>query len=270
MMEYVKLRYEVRENTAILTFCTPDNLNAMSMQCWEEIGDALSRAQADEEVHSILFCGEGRAFCAGFDLGESADMKEDGSYSHWQTMQRERELMQKLWNTDKPTMAAVQGFCLGGGFELTNLVDLVIAADDAVFGDPAMRYSLMPMPAMQWLTGVRSSKEKLLLSEYFSAEDAYRIGYANIVVPKEELMDAAMRWARRFAKLPPETVRMSKRLINKSLDGQGFSEFGDWGWDMFHLVKMMPTAVSQEFNAMVEEKGMKEAMRWLNSRYKVV
>ena len=63
---------------------------------------------------------------------------------------------------------------------------------------------------------------------------------------------------------------MSKRLINKSLDGQGFSEFGDWGWDMFHLVKMMPTAVSQEFNAMVEEKGMKEAMRWLNSRYKVV
>ncbi|SFQ00340.1 Enoyl-CoA hydratase/isomerase [Oscillibacter sp. PC13] len=269
-MEYAKLRYEVTDNTAIFTFCTPDKLNAMSMQCWEEIGDAFSRAQSDDSVHSILFAGEGKAFCAGFDLEESSDMKEDGAYSHWRTMSLERERMLQLWNTDKPVMAAVQGYCLGGGFELTNLVDLVIAADDAVFGDPAMRYSLMPMPAMQWITGIRYAKENLLLSNYFSAEEAYRIGYANIVVPKEQLMETAMNWAHRLAKLPPETLRLTKRLINKTIDGQGFSEYGDWGWDMFHIVKMMPTAVSQEFNAMVAEKGMKEAMHWLNSRYKVV
>lgn len=269
-MDYTKLRYEVRTHTAVITFCTPEQGNVLGAQSWSEIGKAVSEALDDTKVHSILFAGEGKDFCAGTDWEEYSASEEKEVYTCWHEKSHVREQMLRLWNADKPVMAAVQGNCLGSGFELTGLVDLVIAAEDAVFGSPAVGCAMVPMPSMQWITGIRHAKEELLLGGRFPAGEAYRIGYVNTVVPREKLMETAMDWAHRLAILPLEALRLTKRLLNKAIDGQGFSEYGDWGWELSHIAAMMPSTVREEFFAKVSECGMEEALSWLDGRYRVV
>jgi len=266
-VNYEKIRFEVKDSVGVVTFCTPQKYNALSQRAYEEIVDVLEQAKGDESIGSILFCGEGKAFCSGFDLGESADNKDAGPWPHWELFLYQREMMLQVYNFPKPTVAAVQGYCLGGGTEFTSLVDLVIAADNAKFGDPGLRYSNIPAPTFLWLAGARRAKQYMLMAENFDAKEALRIGYVNKVVPAEELYDTAFHTAKRLAAMPMETMMLTKRLINKSLDGMGFKTYGDWGWDTFHTAKISPTKLSIEFNEIAKEKGMKEAFKWSNARY---
>lgn len=266
LLEYTKIRFEIKGSVGVITFTTPQKYNALSQQAYEEIGAALDSVKDNNSVGAVLFCGEGKAFCSGFDLGESAEVTEP--WPHWERFLRQRKLMLQIYDFSKPTVAAVQGYCLGGGLEFTNLVDLVIAADNAKFGDPGLRYSNIPAPALLWLAGSRRAKQYMLLAENFDAKEAMRLGYVNRVVPLEELYESAYHTAKRLASMPMETMEAAKRLVNRSLDGMGFRAYGDWGWDSFHIAKISPTEVGTTFDTIAKEKGMKEALKWSNARYK--
>ncbi|SFQ00290.1 enoyl-CoA hydratase [Oscillibacter sp. PC13] len=264
-MTYEKIRLEIKDSVGVITFATPQKYNALSHRAYEEILDALDSIKENEEIGAVLFCGEGKAFCSGFDLGESAENTDP--WPHWERFLHQREMMLKIYNFPKPTVAAVQGYCLGGGVEFTSLVDLIIAADNAKFGDPGLRYSNVPAPTLLWLAGTRRAKQYMLMAENFDAREALRIGYINRVVPLDELYDTAFHTAKRLAAMPMETMEVTKRLINKSLDGMGFKAYGDWGWDTFHIAKISPTKLGVEFDTIAKEKGMKEAFKWSNARY---
>ena len=267
-MEYTTLKYSVDNGVATITFARPEKLNTLNMTVWAEIVDALNTAEADDNVNSLLIMGEGRAFCAGFDMDDSGDQKELSVWEQWNELRAERENSLKLWNFRKPIVAAVQGYCLGGGLELVNLVDFIIAADNAKFGESEMMYSFLPQPQMLWVLGARKTKEILMLAERFDAEEAYRIGYVNKVVPVEELETEARRVAQRLANMPTETMQLTKKMINKALDEQGMDIMGEWGWDTFLISKLMTTKLSAEYDRITKEEGTKAAIKWMNDRFK--
>lgn len=268
-MEYTNFKLSVADGVAAITLSRPEKLNALTAVIWEELDRVLSALQCDSAVRALLLCGEGRAFCAGFDLKASSEEEDSGVFEQWEGIQRQHDIMLRLWDFPKPVVAAVQGYCLGGGYELANLADLIIAADDAVFGLTEMRYSLVPKPNTVWLVGARKAKEILLLAEKFDAWEAQRIGLINRVVPRDQLEAEARRMAVKLARMPEETMRMTKRIINKAIDAQGFRETGDWGWDLFLLSKLTETKLRAEFDKIGSEQGMKAAFQWINSRFDV-
>lgn len=266
-MEFAKLLYTVEENVAQIKLNSPDNYNALSLKSWRELAAAFQQAQRDDEVCSILLCAEGKAFSSGFDMEDSLDMKDDSPFNQWKMIQEERDCARVIWEVKKPVVAAVQGYCLGSGFELSLLADIVIASEDAKFGETELRFSTMPQPTLLFMIGLRNAKEFLLLADRITAQEAYRMGIVNRLVAREELAAESRRLALKFAKLPTETMQITKNLINKIVDAQGYMHFNDWCFDMLHVTKNMPTKVGQEFERISKEQGMKEALAWMNKRF---
>ena len=267
-MSYQYLLYRIEENVARISLNIPEKLNALNGDVWVELGRAFDEAIKDKEVHSILLAGEGRAFCSGFDISQSRENAKMEIYDQWEFLHEQREAMLTIWNSPKPVICAVQSHCLGGGFELANLADLIIAAEDARFGEVEMRYSLIPMPVLTYIIGARHAKELLFLTDPIDAAEAYRIGLVNKVVKVEELQDYSFNIAKRLAKMPTSTMSFTKRLMNKAMDMQGYEIIGDWAWDVFLLSKNIKTDVSKEFDEVCARDGLKAAYHFMNERFK--
>lgn len=265
---FTKIKYCVVNSVARIELATPEKLNVLNPSVWEELKAAFQMAREDDEVCSVLLSGAGKSFCAGFDMEESSSQKEEGTWEQWNTLQEEASNNRDVWEFEKPVVAAVQGYCLGGGLDLINMVDYVIAADDAKFGETEMRYSFLPQPALLWLVGSRKAKEVLLFADKFGAEEAYRLEIVNRVVPAEELMNEAIKAAEKLAKMPTETMQMTKRLLNRAVDMQGLRDYTAWYWDNFLISKMTKTKLNAEYERIEKEEGTKAAFKWLNARFK--
>lgn len=266
-MEFEKLLYSVDDHVASIRLNTPDKLNVLSLKSWQELATAFSLAKADDEVCSILLSAEGKTFSAGFDMDDSLDMKGNAQWAQWKMIQEERNCARAIWEVEKPIVAAVQGYCLGSGFELLLLADIVVASDDAKFGETELRFSTIPQPSILFLIGLRKAKEFLFLADRMDANEAYRVGLVNRLVPRDELESESLRIARRLSKLPTETMQITKRMMNRVIDGQGFLQYNDWCFDLLHVTKNIPTQVGQQFEEINKESGMREALKWMNERY---
>lgn len=258
--------YGVNDGVATLTLNRPEVLNALTRDMFRELEAALDRALSDESVRAIVLAAEGKAFCAGFDMKVAVQESELPVWDQWTKLQEQRRIMLKLWNSAKPTVAAVQGHCVGAGYTLMNCLDLVVASDDAILGEPEVKFSMLPQPATVWLVGLRRAKELLMLGENFSAMEAYRMGIVNRVVPRDELPGEVQRIARRLAQMPVDTMHLTKRIMNKAVDVQGFTEVGDWAWDLFMMAKLM-SAEEGAFLGVARQQGMKAAFQWARDRY---
>lgn len=267
-MGYEKLLYSVDDGVAVIELNQPDKLNALSLQSWRELADAFTVAQADDNVCSILLCAQGKAFSSGFDMSDSIDMKDASQWEQWKFVQEERDCAKRIWELRKPIVAAVQGYCLGSGFELSLLADLVIAADNAKFGETELRFSTIPQPTLMYVIGPRKAKEFLFLADRMDAQEAYQAGIVNRITTAEQLREEALHIATRLARMPTETMQLTKRMANRLIDAMGFGLFTDWNFDLLHITKGMPTAVGEEFERISKEEGMKAALKWMNERYR--
>ena len=213
----MSIAYEVREGVAEIRFDRPDKLNALTLAMYDELGAAWHAAAADDDVRAIVLTGSGdRAFCVGADLTESipALASDRMDISAWDPAHvKDRPL-------DKPIVAAVNGLCLGGGFEILLATDIRIAADTATFAFPEATMGFVPAGG----TLVRLSRqiahahamELLLSAERFDAAHLHRIGIVNRVVPAAELREVAFAQARRLASLSPtalSTIKESVRVL---------------------------------------------------------
>ena len=217
------LRTETGDGVREIVLSRPEAYNTINLTLRDELSAALDEADADDSVKVILLRAEGRAFCAGYDLGWSteaqaavdsqrvwdsiADMREIGSFV---------DVFTKLWDGRKPSVAAVQGWCLAGGTDLVMCADLIVAADNASFGYPPARVWGTPTTAM-WThrLGFQQAKRYLLTGDEIPADEAVRIGLALEVVPAAELEDRARELARRIARLPLNQLIMLKTLCNQ-------------------------------------------------------
>ncbi|SFA50107.1 short chain enoyl-CoA hydratase [Parageobacillus thermantarcticus] len=217
MAEFANIRTHIDENIAVIELHRPDVLNALNRKMVTEIVTAMEIYDRDEQVRVIVLTGSGRAFAAGADIDEMANddsitLELLNQFAEWD----------RLALIKKPTIAAVHGFALGGGFELALSCDLLFAADTAEFGFPEVNIGVMPgaggTQRLTKLIGKTKALEWLWTGERMSAKEAYELGIVNRVIAPELLYEETMRFAKKLAKQPPLSVRLIKEAVNKAVD----------------------------------------------------
>jgi enoyl-CoA hydratase/carnithine racemase len=173
------------------------------------------------------------------------------------------------WSTRKPVIASVQGHVLGGGCELTLMCDLTIAADDAKFGEPEVRFShLGPLMVMPWFIGLKRARELLLFGDMIDAKTALEFGMVNRIVPAADLRAETMKYAKRLSLIAPEALRWGKRVINRGAEIAGFRAAVESGVDSFVSLYATQTAVGSEFGRRVQADGLKAALAWRRDQFR--
>lgn len=209
-------RDEVRR-VALLRFNRPKQLNALNSQLMDELCIALEALDRDEAIRVIVVTGSERAFAAGADIGEMAaatpiDMLQGNRIAQWDRVRR----------ISKPVIAAVAGWCLGGGCELAMALDLIVAAESARFGQPEINLGVIPgAGGTQRLTravGKSTAMEMILTGEPIDAREAHRLGLVARVVPNELLVEDALTLAATIATKSPLALRLAKEAVNAAYE----------------------------------------------------
>lgn len=206
-----------QDGYAIVQFNRPEVLNALNMKLMEELVETLESLDKEAAVRCIILTGNEKAFAAGADIKEMADasaveMLTRDQFARWDRIRKIK----------KPIIAAVSGFALGGGCELSMTCDMIIASETAKFGQPEINIGVMPgAGGTQRLTravGKAKSMEMVLTGRMISADEALRWGLVNKVVPVEYYLEEAKAWAREIASKPPVAVKLAKEAVLKSFD----------------------------------------------------
>ena len=178
--------------------------------------------------------------------------------------------MLEIFDHPKPVIAQVHGYCLAGGCDLMMMCDLAVAAEDAVFGEPEIRFgSGVVTMVMPWLIGARRAKELLLTGEdRIGADEALRIGLVNRVVPRERLEEETLALAKKITVMDPVALSLTKRSINRSLEVAGFREALAANVDLDAIIEAAEVPERKEFNRIREEQGLKAAIRWRDERFR--
>ncbi|HYZ11574.1 MAG TPA: enoyl-CoA hydratase-related protein [Actinomycetota bacterium] len=257
-----------------LTLNRPEVLNALSTELVEELSAALTRAAKDDDARVVVIRGAGRAFCAGYDLKEEAEQHaEHGTpdAAGWRDeLTRSVDRMLELFDHPKPVIAEVHGYCLAGGCDLMMMCDLAVASDDALFGEPEIRFgSGVVTMVMPWLIGARKAKELLFTGEdRIPAEEARRTGLVNRVVPPDRLEEETLALANQIAVLDPVAISLTKRSINHAWEKAGFREALMANVELDAQIESAEVSERIEFNRIRQEQGLKAAIAWRDARFR--
>ena len=226
MSDYANLKIEKEADIAVLTISRPEALNALNSETIEELDKALTEIEADDSVKVLILTGgpdkKGNAF-KSFVAG--ADIKEMVNFTAPEARAfgiKASVPFFKLQNMRQVTIAAVNGFALGGGCEIAMSCDIRIASDNAVFGQPECGLGIIPgfggTQRLARLVGMGRAKEMIFTCDNINAEEAYRIGLVNHVVAQEELMNCAKEMAKKIASKGSYAVSIAKAAINNGYD----------------------------------------------------
>ncbi len=260
--------YERRGALAWLTLNRPRKLNALSGALVDELRGALRRAAGDDEVRVVVLTGAGRAFSAGYDLAEEGDPGPAGAAAWHVALSHDVEATMELWALPKPTLAAVRGWCLAGGCELAMACDLIVAAEDARFGEPEIRYGAGPATLlMPFVLGQKRTNELLFTGDAIPASTAERLGLVNLVVPADELEAAATRLAQRVALAPLPVLRLTKIALTRAYEAMGLRQAVNANLDLSAVLNAADTPEQREFDRIVASQGLRAALAWRDGRY---
>ena len=217
-MNYETLKVERRDRVAIVTLIRTEALNALNNRLMDELTHAVDALEADDGIGCMVLTGSGRAFAAGADIKEMAfktypeAFGEDFLTRNWERVTRTR----------KPVIAAVNGLALGGGCELAMMCDIVIAADNAKFGQPEINLGVMPgaggTQRLARFIGKSKTMEMCLTGRMMDAEEAERCGLVSRIVPDDQLLDEAIRTAEVIAGHSQPLVMMTKEAVNRAYE----------------------------------------------------
>ena len=222
---YQTIRYEKKDGIGIATINRPEALNALNSTVVSELEQVISEVEKDAELGAFIITGEGRSFVAGADIGEQYPM-DVAAGRKWG--QRGSALMRRIEKLEIPTIAAVNGFALGGGCELAMSCDIILAAGPnaegkggAKFGQPEVGLGITPgfggTQRLARIVGVSNAMELILTAKTINAAQAQELGLVSHVYPPEELMDKAMELAQAIAANAQVAVRQSKAAIRRGL-----------------------------------------------------
>jgi enoyl-CoA hydratase len=218
-MGYENLLIKKEGNIAKLIINRPKALNALNSQVLEELNEALSNIEKDDEVFVLIITGEGKAFVAGADITEMKNMTPEEARKF---AKLGLEVFRKIELLEKPVIAAVNGFALGGGCELAMSCDIRIAGDKAKFGQPEVGLGITPGFAgtqrLSRLVGIAKAKELIFTGDMIDAFEAEKVGLVNKVVSQDELMEEVTNLARKIASKGQIAVRYSKTAINRGIE----------------------------------------------------
>jgi len=270
------ISFAVRDNVARITLNRPEKRNALSGQTLKELHQALLEADDRRDANVIMLSGEGRDFCAGYDLTDSYGGAADAATEYdpadyrsragtidddiW-NLERQQELTSIMLDLHKPIVAKVQGNCLAGGTDLAFSCDIVLAADDAKIGFPAARANGTP-PTNLWFyhCGPQWTKRMLFTGDTISGIDAARIGLVLEAYPAAELDFEADEMVRRIGSVDAEILATHKRVVNAQMELAGAKQSLRYAAELDARAHLSTGPRRSQFRKDMAEKGLKEAL----------
>lgn len=236
-----------------VTISRESKLNAMNSVLMQELSDCFREAGRMDEVNAIVLTGTGKAFMAGADIAEYGNLDVAGFKSF---QDRGREMYRAIETCPKPVVAAVNGYALGGGFELALACDLILASDKARFGLPEVKLGLVPggggTQRIGRILGPYRAKELLMTGRMVTAEEGLSLGFVNRIIAADELASAALAFAEQLAEQAPLAVEALKKLVNEGADASLESA---QAYDRAYLSLLFFTADAQEgISAFIEKR----------------
>ena len=270
------LRTETEDGVCSIILCRAKEYNTITPELRDELAAAIDAADNDHDVRVILLRADGKAFCAGYGLDwataaqaeerTAADRPRGERHRVWDSvadlrvMKRFVDTYMKLWYAQKPTIAAVQGWCIGGGTDMVLCADIIIAAENASFGYPPSRVWGTPTTAM-WVyrMGLEKAKRYLLCGDEIPAKKAAAIGLILETVPADQLAAHALQFAKRMAQVPVNQLIMLKLLINQTAENMGLSSSRTLGTLFDGIARH--TQEGLDFVGRAQEVGFRQAVR---------
>jgi enoyl-CoA hydratase len=260
--------YETRGPAAWITLNRPDKLNALNREIVIRLHETLDRAERDDDVKVVVLTGAGRAFSAGFDISPENESGIEGAEGWREELARDVELTMRLWSLPKPTIASVHGWCLGGACEIAMACDLIVAAEDARFGEPEIRFGSGPVTLlMPFLLGQKRTNELLFTGEAVDAQTAERVGLVNRIVPRDQLEESVTALVRSIAPTPLPVLRLTKIALTRAYEAMGLRQAVDMNLEISAILNTTDTPEQQEFNRIAKAEGLKAALAWRDARY---
>ena len=229
MPDYENVLYQQDGPVVTITWNRPETLNAITPALEDEFHLALDEANADPSARAIIVTGAGRAFSSGYNIDGGIDSAVGGPrtpvsghlrrWHHFSS--RNPDMMMHLMTLETPIIAAVNGWCIGGGFWYALACDITIASDRAVFAQPEVRMVSNSSVLFAILAGWKVAHRYALTGDHFDAEEALRIGVINEIAPAEDLMDRSHALAERLARVPSDSIRYNKLITARGLEAMG-------------------------------------------------
>jgi enoyl-CoA hydratase len=262
---YETIRVECNEGVVRLVLNRPERRNAISRQVQAEVIDAVEQAGRDPKAGAVIISGEGRSFCSGYDVSPARG-EEVHSVAPVSAPRRAVETTEmargwsRIWNAPVAVIAQVHGHCLAGGTDLALHCDLVIAAEDAVIGFPALRMGGTP-PANMWLyhVGPQWAKRLLFTGDTFTGRMAEKIGFALEAVPSDRLEQHTLDLARRIVGMGRDIVAINKHVLNRGVDLMGRALLQDISAPLDTIANMAPEMAA--FQDRAREIGLAAAFK---------
>jgi enoyl-CoA hydratase len=274
-MTFEAIQYSAADGIARITLNRPERLNAINRQLISDLRDSVIAANEDGSVRVIILSGAGRAFCAGYDLDwgtRTEDATQREMAGHWdpvrdyEGMSRNVRVFMSLWESPKPVIAQIHGWCVGGGTDMALCADLIYMAEDAQIGYPPARVWGEPTSVM-WVyrLGLEHAKRLMLSGESLSGTEAERVGLASKVVPTVELPSVVDDMARKLATIPANQLALSKLLVNQAYENMGLRTTQMLGTFFDGIARHTPEGIAWRDLAMKE--GFREAVRRRDSPF---
>jgi len=266
---YQTIRLERRDAVALLTLARPERVNAIDRRMLNELQLVLDDVERDEELRVLVVQGAGGNFSSGFDLKEQMQARPTGHDAWRQILDKDFSIVTRFWHLKKPTIAAVQGYCLAGGCELALCCDITIAAEDAIFGEPELKFGAgIVVMILPWLVGPKRAKDIILTgADHIAAPEAARIGLINRVVPRDQVESAALALARHIAAIDPGLVQQTKRAINRCFEVMGLMEALNQALEIDLAIEGKGSDDKRKFMEIARTDGLRKAIAWRDARF---
>jgi enoyl-CoA hydratase len=254
---------------ARLTLNRPERANALNAVMLGEIGNALDEIERNAGLRAVIVRGAGAAFSSGFDLKEQMERQPKGVEEWRAILRHDFDTIMRFWHFPLPTIATVRGPCLAGACELALACDMTIAADDAFFGEPELKFGAgIVAMLLPWIAGPKVAKEIILLGEdRIPAARAREIGMVNRVVSVDSLDSVGLAVANHIAAIDPNLVKETKRAINRAFEAQNMLTALEEALSIDLAIEGAGSPDKIQFMEIARRDGLKAALAWRDARF---
>ena len=220
--QFERIIYEKKEGVAWITLNNPERYNALDYKMRKELKTALEDAAGDKTIVAVVIKGSGKAFCAGGDIQAFVEMKPMDVLELYREVGTALVLEKIIRDMPKPVIAAVNGYCLGAGFELAQSCDIIFASEEAIFGQPEINVGLIPgggaTQRLPRFIGEKKAKELIFTGERISAKEMAEMGLVNKVVPADQLINTVNEFIEKIKNKSPVVIAAAKEAINAAME----------------------------------------------------
>lgn len=269
-VNYQDITYVADDRVATITLNRPDRMNAFGAQLRKEFPDAVAHADQDPEVRVIIVTGAGgRAFSTGYDQKESAQSERKKSVEQWrERMESAYQFTRCVMDCSKPTIAAVEGYCLAGAMELAQMCDIRYCSEDARFGAIEARFSHgLATLIMPWIVG-NHARELIYTGDMFDAKEALRIGLVTRVFAKADLQRETLKVAKRMSRVALSCLQWNKRALRQTFEIMGQRAALQYGVEAAAIMDAQSSPEYDQFDEIRRTEGLGKANQWRDSLFK--